>query len=87
MIYVVVDEDLCTGCGMCVTYCPYKGAEVVDGRVEFLEACLHCTACVAVCPEYALSLENRPTKRDEPRDPVWRPPAARGRRPSGAQGP
>ena len=60
MIDVVVDEALCTGCGLCVSYCPYDGAEIQNEQVVFVEACTRCTACVAVCPEYALSLQSRP---------------------------
>jgi ferredoxin len=60
MIDVVVDESLCTGCGLCVSYCPYGGAEIEDDTVVFVESCTRCTACVAVCPEYALSLQRRP---------------------------
>lgn len=60
MIDVVVDDERCTGCGICASYCPYGAAEVEEGRVVLLDSCVRCTACVDVCPEYALSLERRP---------------------------
>ncbi|MCJ7522489.1 MAG: FAD-dependent oxidoreductase, partial [Dehalococcoidia bacterium] len=56
---VEVDEDLCSGCGMCVYSCNYDAAkleETEDGKLisytNKLE-CKTCGMCVAVCPSNA----------------------------------
>lgn len=51
-----LDEDLCKGCGICVSACAY-GARVYDerrGKVMVREVlCQGCGACVAACPSGA----------------------------------
>ncbi len=55
-----VDEDLCSGCGTCITVCPYSAIELIkekDGKshAKVNEAlCMGCGACVAACPSGAM---------------------------------
>ena len=52
-----VDEDLCLGCGDCVSYCQFKALEVVDGVNHVLyEKCMGCGVCISKCDQGALSL-------------------------------
>jgi coenzyme F420-reducing hydrogenase delta subunit/Pyruvate/2-oxoacid:ferredoxin oxidoreductase delta subunit len=62
----VVDEELCSGCGMCATACPYDGIELVtrstsgNGHAvaqvdKFL--CMDCGICAATCPSEAIRVE------------------------------
>jgi heterodisulfide reductase subunit A len=49
-----VNEDLCTGCMLCVKVCPYNAIEptgpVKEGKVRILEAaCMGCGTCAAEC--------------------------------------
>lgn len=59
---VVLDEELCVGCGACVEVCPFGGIEMsTDGKVAMkCDLCAARTvkgelpACVAGCPTQAL---------------------------------
>jgi len=63
----VVDKDLCSGCRICETVCPYDAmemkTEVVNGeeklRAEVVEvACQGCGACASACPTGAIKMQN-----------------------------
>ena len=58
---VHIDEDLCTGCGLCVTPCAEGAIEIVDGKAKVVkeELCDGAGFCLAVCPEGALTVEKR----------------------------
>ncbi|MFX1524254.1 MAG: 4Fe-4S binding protein, partial [Promethearchaeota archaeon] len=56
-----VDQELCTGCGICVEKC-YSGAKELndEGKAETSEElCIGCGICAAFCPEEAISLVER----------------------------
>jgi ferredoxin len=57
---VIVDADVCAGCGDCVTRCQFGALALVeevclvdDGR------CVGCGLCTTVCPTEALNLQRR----------------------------
>ncbi len=55
----VVDERLCSGCGLCVSVCPYSARTLDEERhvARVLELlCQGCGNCVATCPNKASSL-------------------------------
>jgi len=54
-----IDLETCTGCGICVSVCPFCALvqRDEDGKVEVNEACTVCGACVDVCPVGSLSIE------------------------------
>jgi len=55
----VIDEDLCVGCGTCVSLCP-TDAIVMNGSDQAERdpnACLGCGICARSCPEEAISLK------------------------------
>jgi len=62
MTAIIVDRDLCTGCGICSEVCPLgiivvdeeKGPGVSPEREAF---CIGCGQCEAFCPEPALVLD------------------------------
>ena len=58
---VKIDEDLCTGCGDCVTPCAEGAIEIIDGKAKVMkeELCDGAGFCLAVCPEGALTVEKR----------------------------
>jgi len=53
---IIVDSDLCEGCGDCLTSCPYGGVEIIDDIAVFTEDCNLCGACIESCPVDAITL-------------------------------
>ena len=58
---VHIDEELCNGCGLCVTPCVEGAIELVDGKARVVreELCDGAGFCLAVCPTGALTIETR----------------------------
>jgi len=58
---VKIDEELCNGCGLCVTPCAEGAIELVNGKARVVreELCDGAGFCLAVCPTGALSIETR----------------------------
>lgn len=58
---VRIDEDVCTGCGLCVMPCAEGAIEIVDGKAKVIkeELCDGAGFCLSVCPEGALTIEER----------------------------
>lgn len=55
---VEIDEELCSGCGICVASCPYNALKInLDKRVAEVDvaACRGCGTCVAACPNSAIT--------------------------------
>lgn len=56
-----VDEEICSGCGICVKICPYEAREVDSRKMIALvhsALCQGCGACVSACPNFACELRN-----------------------------
>lgn len=66
MSYIIVDENYCKGCSLCVEVCPekiirlsqdkltqkgYRPAELFDP-----EKCTACTQCALMCPDVAITV-------------------------------
>lgn len=56
-----IEEELCNGCGLCVTPCAEGAIEIVDGKARVVkdELCDGAGFCLAVCPAGALTIEKR----------------------------
>jgi heterodisulfide reductase subunit A len=56
-----VDEELCSGCGLCIPACPYQARAMHDWKHKATvnEAlCQGCGACIVACPNKACKLRN-----------------------------
>jgi heterodisulfide reductase subunit A len=54
-----VNNNLCTGCGMCVQVCPYDAVSLKDGKAEVNEVlCEGCGTCSATCLRAAIQVKN-----------------------------
>lgn len=62
---IEIDEELCTGCGVCVQNCPYGGIEVINDIANITAECNLCGACVDKCPVEAIILEREEVERPE----------------------
>ena len=58
-LFAYVDATKCTGCGRCTQhFCLATHLEDGTAKVN-IDDCMGCGACIAVCPEKAVSLKNR----------------------------
>jgi len=64
---VLIDEELCKGCGLCVTVCTKKllaiSKEKINSKGYFPvvfcdeeEKCTACTLCAVMCPDLAITI-------------------------------
>ena len=59
-----VNEEMCSGCGLCISVCPYSAIELEEGKAKINEVlCKCCGSCAAVCPSSAM--EQKGFKNDQ----------------------
>lgn len=60
-----VDENLCKGCGLCVTACPKKCIEMSEtfsisgynpAKLAKKDCCIACAMCAVICPDIAITV-------------------------------
>lgn len=65
---IEIDPDLCTGCGICIRFCPKDVLAMseklnrYDNRlteVVRLDDCIICRRCELYCPDFAISVEEQ----------------------------
>jgi NAD-dependent dihydropyrimidine dehydrogenase PreA subunit len=56
---LVLDPELCRGCGRCVEVCPHAVFALEGGKSSVVDraACMECGACARNCPHAALSVK------------------------------
>ncbi|MGD2105265.1 MAG: 4Fe-4S binding protein [Anaerolineae bacterium] len=70
---VVIKEDRCKGCGLCVDVCPVGILQLAGGRfndkghnpveVTDPDACTGCAMCATICPDVVFTVYRRSRKR------------------------
>jgi len=61
-LYAEVDEELCVGCGTCVSLCEYNAVRIVERAPDRLVSevdpaqCKGCGVCAAQCPSRAITM-------------------------------
>ena len=58
---IKIDEDKCTGCGICIPDCPEGALQIIDGKARLISDlfCDGLGACIKACPENAMEIEER----------------------------
>ncbi|MFH1491088.1 MAG: FAD-binding protein [Pseudomonadota bacterium] len=59
---IVVLEEKCKGCKLCVAACPYAAINVVEKKAVLSSECTHCGACLDSCEFDAITFDG-PQKR------------------------
>ena len=64
-----INEELCTGCGLCVSVCKDFGIEIANGKVREtghpIFGCIGCGHCMAICPSGAIEILGRTLSPDD----------------------
>lgn len=58
---VIIDEDICNGCGECVPNCHEGALQMIDGKARLISdlMCDGLGACIGHCPVGAITIEKR----------------------------
>ncbi|MFC1923982.1 DUF362 domain-containing protein [Chloroflexota bacterium] len=53
---VVVKEEICVGCGLCLPFCPNEAITVWGVAKVNNDECIECLECIDYCPVDALEV-------------------------------
>src|SRR5512137_2002087 len=62
---VRIDEEKCTGCGVCIPACAEGALRIVEGKARLVsdKYCDGLGACLGECPEGAITIEEREAEK------------------------
>ncbi|MCX5849363.1 MAG: mercury methylation ferredoxin HgcB [Deltaproteobacteria bacterium] len=60
VVTLLLDENKCTGCGICMDVCPHDVFKMNSSHVAIQnrDACMECGACSLNCPADAISVKS-----------------------------
>ena len=60
VVTLQLDENKCTGCGMCLDVCPHEVFKLYGKHIviQNRDACMECGACSLNCPPDAISVQS-----------------------------
>lgn len=61
---ISIDEELCDGCGLCISACEEGAIKIIDGRAKLIDEA-HCDglgACLGSCPKGAIKIVEKESK-------------------------
>jgi len=64
MSNIKIIEERCSGCGKCISVCPFSAIRLKDKKAEILSNCNLCGACIEVCPQQAILMEEEKKEKD-----------------------
>jgi NAD-dependent dihydropyrimidine dehydrogenase PreA subunit len=58
---ITIDEERCTGCGLCIPDCPEGALQIIEGKARLVSDlfCDGLGACIGTCPEGAIRVIER----------------------------
>lgn len=58
---IEIDQEKCTGCGLCIPGCPEGAIQLIDGKARLISDryCDGLGACLGFCPEGAITVQER----------------------------
>lgn len=66
---IKINEEKCTGCGLCVSVCKDYGLKLENKKVRLSETpcfgCVGCGHCMAICPSGAIEIDGRELSPDD----------------------
>lgn len=59
VVTLQLNQENCSGCGMCMVVCPHAVLRMNNGRVRIAnrDSCMECGACAMNCPTDALFVQ------------------------------
>jgi NAD-dependent dihydropyrimidine dehydrogenase PreA subunit len=60
VVTLKLNQELCTGCGMCTNVCPHAVFEIANGktRIKEINDCMECGACARNCKYGAIAVRS-----------------------------
>lgn len=65
-VTIEIDRELCTGCGICIKFCPKDVLDESEDLNEYnnfypevvdKDECIICRRCELFCPDFAIQIE------------------------------
>lgn len=62
---IEIDEEKCTGCGLCVKVCAFDAIEMSDGKAKLIpKECTLCGICISACSFEAIAMKRKARTAD-----------------------